>query len=110
VYLEQGKLGPETEGLYCRALSIFSAVHGTDRSINASTILQNMSVLLFHRGQLQQAEALLRKGLRMKEELQGAAHPDNAHLRANMAYIYGHQGRVTEAVDLYEDALATLIR
>jgi tetratricopeptide (TPR) repeat protein len=110
VLLDQGQTGPEVERLYRRALSIFESVHGTGHSINASTILQNLGILYFNRGKLQAAEVYLKASIGMKEELQGPQHPDLPHVKANLAFIYGFQGRVTEAIALYEEALDILVR
>ena len=48
-------VGRDTEQMHLRALAIFEDLHGPE-SINAATVIQNLSVLMFRRGEVRVVE------------------------------------------------------
>jgi tetratricopeptide (TPR) repeat protein len=63
---------------------------------------------LFRRGQVDEAEALYRRGLAQLERLLGIDHPDLAPPLNNLAVLLAKRGRTAEAAALHRRALAIL--
>lgn len=98
------------EPLYRRAISIRERRLGP-KSPALAAALSNLSGLLARRGEVVEAEALLRRGLEIRLECYGDDHPEVAHslnLLANLMYY--QLDRLEEAETLYEKALAIRTR
>jgi tetratricopeptide (TPR) repeat protein len=75
------------------AKELASAAHITARYLGA-------------RGRFQEAEALFRQVLAVRERVLGDADPDTLSTRNEVAWMLGRQGRFEEAEELYRQALA----
>ena len=68
--------------------------------------LNATGVYLFHHGQHQQAEPLLKRALAINVRRLGTEHPSIADYLNNLANVYSVQGRYEQAEQLYWPALA----
>ncbi|NUP26543.1 MAG: AAA family ATPase, partial [Nocardia sp.] len=88
--------------LAMRLLTRIVDTAGLDAGTRAALIRMRTRALLWN-GRAEQAEATLRVALRHRPE-----HADDPGLRWLLAHVCHAQGRLTEAVDVAETALATL--
>jgi Flp pilus assembly protein TadD len=97
----------EADRAYRRAL----AANGTSPDVDwrsLATVLHNVGGLEHARGTPAQGEGPARRGLALREELEGPAHPDVAADLIALAAIIDGQGRFEEAEAMYHHALRLL--
>ena len=70
-----------------------------------STILRELSTVLWYDGQYQQAESLLRQALNIKEATLGPKHEEVAEMLEDLAWLNHDQGNYREAIPLIQQAL-----
>jgi tetratricopeptide (TPR) repeat protein len=68
-------------------------------------LLHQAGIYLRDRGLYEQAEPLLRRSLRISEQVFGPEHPDTAQLLNDLGWLYYHQGKYDQAETLYKRAL-----
>jgi tetratricopeptide (TPR) repeat protein len=73
-------------------------------------LLNRTAVGLYRQGQYQDAEPILQRVLKMREESLGPEHPDTATSINNLAMLYEKLGRHKEALPLLERALTVCER
>ena len=99
----------EAERCYARALAIATESVGR-RSVEVATLWHNLGGLSHARGRPDLAEPLARAAVKLREALLGADHPSVAADLAALATILDDLGRLGEAQQAYEDALAIFAR
>jgi CHAT domain-containing protein/tetratricopeptide (TPR) repeat protein len=88
-----------------KALEIFEVDPGPETAVTA-TCLNKLSLLLLHRDAFYEAEALMRRSLKIREKLYGKQmHPDLAASLGNLGLLYFELGAYAEAEEPLSRAL-----
>jgi tetratricopeptide (TPR) repeat protein len=106
VYAVEGRL-EQAEAGYARALALNRAL-GPAGGLGETVNLANLARLRFRQGAYAEAEAVMRDAIERKERLLGADYEDNgrSYDRAGLAEILVARGRLAEAREIAESALA----
>ncbi|HEY6546869.1 MAG TPA: serine/threonine-protein kinase, partial [Vicinamibacteria bacterium] len=107
-YLALGAYAPAEPHLQ-RALELRRRALG-DEHTEVARALNQLALLNWRQGRLDEAEPLYHKALEMSQRLLGADHPDTLTYEANLANLYRTKGRFKEAEPLYERNLASRVR
>ena len=89
-----------------RALELRRRALGEEHA-EVARALNQLGVLEWRRGRLNEAEELYRQGLAVGRPLLGPDHPDTLAYEMNLASLYRTQSRYKEAEPLYERNLAS---
>ncbi len=95
----------EIESLHREALAIYRETEGPDGKGVADSLFQ-LGRVLQNRGELAEAERLLREVLRIDLALLGETHPETSHCRRALAQVLIARGGLPEAERLLRQALA----
>jgi len=91
-----------------RALRIDSADAGTERDTDVALDMGALASILADQERYDEAEALYRRALAIREELLGSDHPSTLYTRIGLARVLTGQGQAAEALPMYDAALRGL--
>mgnify|MGYP000255261393 FL=1 len=97
-YQLQGKYGLALNE-YIKSSEIYRKIRG-ENSLDFATSLHNLGMVYAAKHEYQQAEALFRRSLAIKENLLTATHPDLEAVKANLAKVLKSVGKTEEAQKL----------
>jgi serine/threonine-protein kinase len=88
------------------AVAMQRQLHGYEPYPDLAEVLNDMGVLLYRNGDLDEAERFYRESLAMNRKLFGGVHPEIATSLENVAMSLQDKGDLTAAEDMYRQSLA----
>ncbi len=91
----QGKYGLALNQ-YVESAEIYRRLRG-ETSLEFATSLHNLAIVYSAKEEFEQAEALFKRSLEIKEKLLDVTHPDLQAIKVNMAQMFKNAGKADEA-------------